>query len=133
MSPNGTNSVRVQTTTITRLFKMHDTNHAQINYQIQNFTLLNNLLIDLVYFFCLGTMNGIVQTFGYELMFLVIKVYPSFVSTFGIECIWTGFASGCLLCALYGAFIMPETKGKTIDDILKSFEARQKSIKNNLP
>lgn len=78
-------------------------------------------------------MNGIVQIFGYELMFLVIKIYPSFVSRFGIECIWTTFASGCLLCAFYGAFIMPETKGKSLEDILKSFESRQNSIKNNLP
>nr|BAH72303.1 ACYPI008900 [Acyrthosiphon pisum] len=80
-----------------------------------------------------GVMTGIVQVCGYELMFLVIKVYPTFVSKFGVECAWTIFTIFCFASALYGAFIMPETKGKSLNEILSSFESRKKSTKNNLP
>ncbi|KAE9543996.1 hypothetical protein AGLY_001685 [Aphis glycines] len=80
-----------------------------------------------------GVMGGIVQAFGYELMFLIIKVYPSLVMTFGVKCIWSVFTIFCFLSALFGAFILPETKGKSLNDILVSFESRKKSMKNNLP
>jgi len=78
-------------------------------------------------------MSGIVQVFGYELMFLVIKVYPAFVSTFGVECVWLVFTIFSFASALFGAFIMPETKGKSLNEILSSFDYREKSIKYNLP
>lgn len=83
--------------------------------------------------FFLGTMSGLVQICGYELMFIVIKIYPSLISYFGVEYVWSVFTGFCVGSALFGAFIMPETKGKTLDEILKSFESRQKTIKNNLP
>lgn len=80
-----------------------------------------------------GVMGGIVQVCGYELMFLVIKIYPAFVSTFGVECVWSVFTVFSLASALFGMFIMPETKGKSLSEILSSFESREKPIKNNLP
>lgn len=83
--------------------------------------------------FLLGTISGIVQVFGYEVMFIVIKIYPSMVLKFGIENVFTAFAAFSLASALFGAFIMPETKGKSLNEILRSFESRKKSIKNNLP
>lgn len=78
-------------------------------------------------------MSGIVQTCGYELMFFVLKIYPTLISIFGIEIVWSVFTGFCVASALFGAFIMPETKGKSLDEILKSFESHKKSIKNNLP
>lgn len=73
------------------------------------------------------------HTFGYELMFLVIKVYPRMVSVFGIENVWTVFAGFCLLTVFYSVFIMTETKGKSLDEILSEFEPQKKEIKNILP
>lgn len=78
-------------------------------------------------------MSGLVQICGYELMFIVIKIYPSLISNFGVEYVWSTFTGFCVVSALFGAFIMPETKGKTLDEILRSFESRKKTIKNNLP
>lgn len=78
-------------------------------------------------------MCGIVQVIGYELMFIVIKIYPSLVSTYGIDNVWAVFAAFCVLSALYGAFVMPETKGKSLDEILTSFKPRGKPIENGLP
>lgn len=76
-------------------------------------------------------MTGIAQIFGYELMFLVIKVYPFIISAYQIEDVWTVFTVFCVISALYGLFIMPETKGKSLNEIGKSFESRKKSIQNN--
>ncbi|VVC29771.1 Sugar/inositol transporter,Major facilitator superfamily domain,Major facilitator, sugar transporter- [Cinara cedri] len=81
-----------------------------------------------------GTMCGIVQVIGFELMFIVIKIYPSLVLMCGIENVWSVFAGFCVLSALYGAFIMPETKGKSLDEILTSFKSHKKPpIENRLP
>lgn len=78
-------------------------------------------------------MTGIAHTFGFELMFLVIKVYPFIISTYGVEAVWTVFAGFCIASAFYGIFVMPETKGKSLNEIVKSFESRKIPIKNSLP
>ncbi|XP_025408087.1 facilitated trehalose transporter Tret1-like [Sipha flava] len=74
-----------------------------------------------------GTMNGAVQTWGYFIMFLIIKLYPSMVLKFGIEMSLSLFATICLINSLFGVFIMPETKGKSLDDILSYFVTRKKN------
>lgn len=66
-------------------------------------------------------MNGIVQIFGY-LMFMVIKIYPSTVLKYGKEEVWSVFACFCVISVLFGIFVMLETKGKSLDEILMSFE-----------
>lgn len=78
-------------------------------------------------------MTGVVQVCGYELMFVVIKIYPSMVSRFGVEEVWSVYACFCLVSVFYGAFIMPETKGKTLNEILESFESRKTLMKKDLP
>uniref|UniRef100_A0A2S2P2S7 Facilitated trehalose transporter Tret1 n=1 Tax=Schizaphis graminum TaxID=13262 RepID=A0A2S2P2S7_SCHGA len=80
-----------------------------------------------------GVLCGIVQTIGYEILFIIIKVYPAFVSTYGVQCVWSIFTVFSFICVLFGAFILPETKGKSLDEILSTFESRKKSMKNNLP
>jgi len=72
-------------------------------------------------------MNGYVQTFGYILWFLVVKMYPSLVLQFGIICIWLIFTIFCGLNILFAIFIMPETKGKSLDEILSYFESEKKT------
>ncbi|XP_050526696.1 facilitated trehalose transporter Tret1-like isoform X2 [Daktulosphaira vitifoliae] len=74
-----------------------------------------------------GTMTGVMHSLGYELVFLATKVYPFLVLTLGIKLVWTIFAGFCLLSALYGAFILPETKGKSLDEILKKFKSKNKN------
>lgn len=76
-------------------------------------------------------MCAVVNIVGYELMFFVSKIYPKMVSSFGIEnvlLIYTGF---CVLSILFGVFIMPETKGKTLNEISSSFESRKKPVISN--
>lgn len=71
-------------------------------------------------------MSGVVNIVGYELMFLTTKIYPKMVLTFGIENVWLIYAVFCMLGGLFGAFIMPETKGKSLNEILYSFESKRK-------
>lgn len=81
-----------------------------------------------------GTINGIVQTCGYLLMFTVIKIYPTMVSILGIQNVWTIFTFICMLGVLFCSFILPETKGVPLDVILSNFESssKKKSITANL-
>lgn len=74
-------------------------------------------------------MNGFVLTIGHLLMFITVKVYPSIVSNFGIENVWIVFTAVCLASVIFCTFIMPETKGVLLKDILASFEPRKKRSK----
>ncbi|XP_060846869.1 facilitated trehalose transporter Tret1-like [Rhopalosiphum padi] len=80
-----------------------------------------------------GVIGGIVQAFGYEIMFVIIKIYPAFVLTYGVKFVWSIFTVFSFMSVLFGAFILPETKGKSLDEILSTFDSRKKSMKNNLP
>ncbi|XP_050432883.1 facilitated trehalose transporter Tret1-like [Adelges cooleyi] len=71
-----------------------------------------------------GTMSGLLYSVGYELMFVAIKIYPAMVSALGIEWVWTIFNGFCITIVLFGAFVLPETTGKSLDQILEKFEHR---------
>lgn len=46
---------------------------------------------------------------------------------FGIYVIWSVFTIFCIISALLGVFILPETKGKSLDEIAMMFEKCKKS------
>lgn len=74
-------------------------------------------------------MNGVVQTVASVIIFSVTKIYPMTVNNLGIEVVWSFFAFVCVLSAFYGKFILPETKGKSLDEIIMSFESHNKTLK----
>jgi len=78
-----------------------------------------------------GIMVGFIQTIQSFIMFGVIKMYPMMVTNLGIEIVWSIFAGICVCSAFYGKFILPETKGKSLDEILMSFESHKENIQNN--
>ncbi|KAL4105322.1 hypothetical protein QTP88_020570 [Uroleucon formosanum] len=80
-----------------------------------------------------GAMNGVVQTCGYVMWFLICKIYPSLILNLGVEVVWSIFAFFCILNVLFAIFIMPETKGKTLDEVLLYFESEKKIKKINIP
>lgn len=67
-------------------------------------------------------MNGVVQAFGYIIWFAICKIYPQIILKYGTDVVWSVFAIFCVLNVLFAIFIMPETKGKTVDEILSYFE-----------
>ncbi|XP_050439287.1 facilitated trehalose transporter Tret1-like isoform X2 [Adelges cooleyi] len=77
-----------------------------------------------------GIMNAVVQSAGYEMLFGATKVYPMLVSMLGIKIVWAIFTGSCLLTAMYGWFLLPETKGKSLDEILEGFEPKIKKSHN---
>jgi len=83
--------------------------------------------------FLSGVMNGVVQTCGYVLWFVICKIYPSLISNLGLEIVWSIFAFFCILSVLFAIFIMPETKGKTLDEVLLYFEPKKEIKKINIP
>ncbi|XP_050439289.1 facilitated trehalose transporter Tret1-like isoform X2 [Adelges cooleyi] len=76
-----------------------------------------------------GTMNGLVYSCGFIVMFVAIQIYPALVLDFGIITVWSIFAVFCLLSAAYGAFLMPETKGRSLAEILEYFEEKDNTGK----
>ncbi|XP_025408098.1 facilitated trehalose transporter Tret1-like [Sipha flava] len=74
-----------------------------------------------------GKMCAVVNIFGYLVVFITCKIYPAMSSTFGVLNIWSIFGGFCIITALFGQFVMPETKGKSLDDIIKSFESKKSS------
>uniref|UniRef100_A0A2S2PTN7 Facilitated trehalose transporter Tret1 n=1 Tax=Schizaphis graminum TaxID=13262 RepID=A0A2S2PTN7_SCHGA len=80
-----------------------------------------------------GTMNGVMYSCGYELMFAAIKVYPLLVDAFGIRAVWTASACMCFITSLFGAFVLPETTGKTLNEIVDGFRSSSDKARNKKP
>lgn len=81
--------------------------------------------VNIIYIFT-GVATGIVQTFGYTVWFAVCKMYPWAAVTLGVEIVWSMFSVFCLINVMYAIFLMPETKGKTLEQILLYFEPSKK-------
>lgn len=77
-------------------------------------------------------MSGIVQSAGYVFWFAICKIYPLAILHYGTEIVWSVFTMFCVLNMLFALFIMPETKGKSLDEISLYFESREKSNKLNV-
>lgn len=61
----------------------------------------------------------------------MIKIYPMLELHFGIYVVWSVFTIFCIASALFGVFIVPETKGKSFDEIAEIFDKRKKVANNN--
>lgn len=66
--------------------------------------------------------------------FLVVKLYPSFENSLGIDTIMIFFAVASCLCGIFTIFYLPETKGRDIEEIAKSLGQTEKNkniVKSN--
>lgn len=52
--------------------------------------------------------------------FLIIKFYPLAESSFGMHSVMLFFAVTCGFCGLFTLLVLPETKGRNMEDIAKS-------------
>ncbi|XP_025408995.1 facilitated trehalose transporter Tret1-like isoform X2 [Sipha flava] len=78
-----------------------------------------------------GTMSSFVHICNCIMMFTIIKIYPILELNFGIYVIWSMFTIFCIISMLLGIFILPETQGKSLDEIGMTFEKRKKIANNN--
>ncbi|XP_050430138.1 facilitated trehalose transporter Tret1-like [Adelges cooleyi] len=79
-----------------------------------------------------GTMSGVSHSCAYLLMFVTLKIYPAMVIHLGIQTVLSIYAGVCLITALYGAFLFPETQGKSLDEILAHFDPKLKNNVSNI-
>ncbi|XP_065224310.1 facilitated trehalose transporter Tret1-like [Planococcus citri] len=73
-----------------------------------------------------GVMNGLYGAAGYVYSSAMMKAYPRFSSLLGIKSILWMFAGFSLLAALFGIFILPETKGKSLNEVQEKYFKKNK-------
>ncbi|XP_050430104.1 facilitated trehalose transporter Tret1-like isoform X5 [Adelges cooleyi] len=79
-----------------------------------------------------GIMSGVNHSCAFFLMFVILKIYPSMVIHLGIQTVLSLYAGVCLITAMYGAFLFPETQGKSLDEILAHFDPKLKNNVSNI-
>lgn len=75
-----------------------------------------------------GIMNGVYGIFAYVYWSLTLKVYPELMFHFGIKITIWAFAVSCFIVSLYGIFILPETKGKTVNEVQEQYFKKKKNL-----
>ncbi|XP_075223825.1 facilitated trehalose transporter Tret1-like [Lycorma delicatula] len=78
-----------------------------------------------------GVMNGIIPSFGYIAIFSMVKIYPLLLDSFNMfGCMWlfTGFS---VLTVFFGKYILPETRGKSLQEIESMFVKEQFEMSNS--
>lgn len=78
-----------------------------------------------------GFLFGLCGTFAFLYFSAVQKIFPDFLSTFGVAITMYTFATLCFLIALFAVFILPETKGKTLNQIQEEY-FKKKAV-NSIP
>lgn len=78
-----------------------------------------------------GIMNGLYGLFAYGYWSVTLKLYPKFMFFCGIKVTIWAFAISCFVVTLFGAFILPETRGKTLNEVQEQYfqKKRKKSEK----
>ncbi|XP_065205791.1 facilitated trehalose transporter Tret1-like [Planococcus citri] len=68
-----------------------------------------------------GIMNGIYGAVAYIYWSFLYKITPWYLSKFGASGVMWTFSGFALLTALYSIFVLPETKGKTLNEVQEKY------------
>lgn len=74
-----------------------------------------------------GTMNGLYGIVAYIYWSLSMTFYPMLMFTIGIEATMWTFSVFCFMVALFGIFVLPETKDKTLNEVQETYFKKKKS------
>ncbi|KAG8244332.1 hypothetical protein J6590_026171 [Homalodisca vitripennis] len=74
-----------------------------------------------------GVSSGLTSCFGYIISFLSIKFYPIVVTVVGNIAVFSFFGISALLGTVYLAIFLPETRGKSLQDIENYFKGDKKA------
>lgn len=71
-----------------------------------------------------GKLGGLVISIAYVLMFCVVKMFPFVMDNLGIEKVFYLFAVNSLMGVVFTYFFLPETLGKSFQEIEMFFAAK---------
>uniref|UniRef100_A0A182NAM7 Major facilitator superfamily (MFS) profile domain-containing protein n=1 Tax=Anopheles dirus TaxID=7168 RepID=A0A182NAM7_9DIPT len=74
-----------------------------------------------------GFASGLTIFFGYTMSFIILKVYPSMVETIGNSNVFIFFGCLSVLGIVFVYFFLPETKGRTLEEIENYFRGNKTS------
>jgi facilitated trehalose transporter len=75
-------------------------------------------LFPLEYRHRLGTISA---SFSLGCTFLVVRTFPLMANSMGLAGVYGLYAACCLIAVVFVAIFLPETKGKTLEEISKFF------------
>ncbi|XP_052899373.1 facilitated trehalose transporter Tret1-like [Anopheles moucheti] len=79
-----------------------------------------------------GFASGLTIFFGYTMSFIILKIYPSMVETIGNSNVFIFFGCLSMLGIVFVYFFLPETKGRTLEDIENHFRGSKSSDKQEV-
>lgn len=68
-----------------------------------------------------GTMNGFYGIVAYIYWAATLKFYPKLMFVFGIKAMIWAFSVSCFMVTLFGIFVLPETKGKSLIQVQQQY------------
>jgi facilitated trehalose transporter len=71
-----------------------------------------------------GLTAGLTVCFAYFMSFIAIKAYPTMLHVMGNNLIFIFYALVSFIGILFARFVLPETKGKTLQEIENLFKRR---------
>lgn len=68
-----------------------------------------------------GVMCGIIQAYSTVMQGIIIKVFPDYLAATSVTCVLVTFLVFSIFLVFFGIFILPETKGKTLEQIQEEY------------
>ena len=65
-------------------------------------------------------------------LFISVKAVPSLVSSLGMHGAFALYSSFCLMNIIISFFVMPETKGLSLEDIEDSYKKRERRLSEHI-
>lgn len=75
-----------------------------------------------------GTATGLISCMGYLFNFVTVKTYPSMVNTMGKDGVFCFYGGMALLGTVFIVLFLPETKGKTLQEIEEYFGKKKGDV-----
>lgn len=72
-----------------------------------------------------GTASGLLTGFNYTFNFIAVKIYPSMIDSMGSTGVFFFYGATALIGTVFSICLLPETKGKSLEEILEHFGGKK--------